>query len=104
MTAISEQRLEFASIYHGKTNQYVLVEFLKNLLISIKDAYKENSWKVIHLFDRARYHKANMIDKFLEESKVTAIVGMLHSLKYALDEFYINIIKSKLRMEMKMGK
>ena len=43
MTAISEQRLEFASIYHGKTNQYVLVEFFKNLLISIKDAYKENS-------------------------------------------------------------
>ena len=42
MSAISKQRLEFASIYHGKTNQYVFVEFLKNLLINIKDAYKEN--------------------------------------------------------------
>ena len=104
MTAISKQRLEFASIYHGKTNQYVFVEFLKNLLINIKDAYKENSWKVILLFDGARYHKINLINKFLEESKVTAIVGVPYSPEYTFVEFYINFIKSKLRMEMKMGK
>ena len=77
---------------------------MDKLLSNLKLKYQEYIAKIIILWDVARYHLVNEIDKLLKSEEIMMVVTIPYTPEFSFVELFINNIKSKFRAKLRKGR
>ena len=101
---VSSNWFECIAICSDNTNGSVFWCFMDKVLSNLKLKYQEYFAKIIILWDGARYHLVNEMDKLLKSEEIMMVVTIPYTPEFSFVELFINNIKNRFRAKLRKGR
>ena len=104
IVTIWDKNLVLVAISQANTNGEVFAEFMKLLNEEIKQRYRELKERIVITLGGARYHWIKDVEKYCRKMNLMVVQTPPYTPHFSSAELFINRVKSKIRMKIRMNK